>query len=153
MFKLSDEAVKFLEENKNRKIVFTNGCFDILHCGHVSYLNDAKNLGDVLFIGLNSDESVRKLKGDDRPVNNEFDRKFMLENLMAVDFVEVFSEETPLELIKKVRPNILVKGGDWAVKDIVGHEFVLENNGEVVPLRFVEGHSTSSLIKKVQGRS
>lgn len=146
---LSKSATEFLQANRNKKIVFTNGCFDILHRGHLQYLQQARNLGDNLFIGLNSDSSIKELKGDKRPINSEQDRKLMLESLRFVDQVEIFSEETPLELIKLVRPNILVKGGDWPVETIVGHEFVLGLGGEVLSLPFVEGNSTTSIIDKI----
>lgn len=136
-----------------KKIVFTNGCFDILHPGHVAYLNEAKSLGDTLVVGLNSDASVKRLKGDDRPVNNQDDRMFMLLNLKSVDHVVIFNEDTPFELIKELKPNILVKGGDWKPEQIVGSEIVLANGGEVKSLKFIDGHSTSTLISKVQGRS
>ena len=152
-FQLTEEAKKFLEENKDKKIVFTNGCFDILHRGHVSYLNEAREQGDLLFLGLNSDDSIKRLKGEDRPVNKEADRKFMLENLKAIDFVHVFTEDTPLELIKAVNPNILVKGGDWKPEQIVGSDHVLASGGDVRSLRFEDGYSTSKLIQDVQGRA
>ncbi len=150
MFQLSNEAISFLEGSKNKKIVFTNGCFDILHRGHLSYLNEAKKLGDLLFIGLNSDKSVRKLKGPQRPVNNEEDRKYFLENLKSVDFVEIFSEETPYDLIQAILPEILVKGGDWPIEQIVGHDIVLNNGGKVLSLNFEEGHSTTNIIEKIK---
>jgi len=142
----------FLKENRNKKIVFTNGCFDILHRGHITYLNMAKALGDLLFVGLNSDASVKSIKNPDRPINNEVDRKFMLESLKAVDFVEIFNESTPLELIKLVKPNYLVKGGDWPVHTIVGHDFVTSYGGVVQTLTFVEGESTTQFIAKLQGK-
>jgi rfaE bifunctional protein nucleotidyltransferase chain/domain len=116
----SKELHTFLEENKNKKIVFTNGCFDIVHRGHITYLNEAKALGELLVIGLNSDRSVKELKGPERPINNEQDRKYLLENLKSVDFVEIFDEQTPLNLIKTIMPSILVKGGDWKIEQIVG---------------------------------
>ncbi len=144
---------KTSEIDKTKKIVFTNGCFDILHPGHVAYLNEAKSLGDTLVVGLNSDESVRRLKGNDRPVNNQDDRTFMLMNLKAVDHVFIFDQDTPYELIKEIMPNILVKGGDWKPEQIVGSDLVLANGGEVKSLKFIDGHSTSTLISKVQGRS
>lgn len=153
MFNLSEEAKKFLSKHGNDKVVFTNGCFDILHSGHIQYLNDAKEEGQVLFIGLNSDASVSRLKGPQRPINNESERKFLLENLKAVDFVEIFDEETPYELINKISPQVLVKGGDWKVEDIVGHDIVLGNGGLVKSLSFKDGHSTTNLIQKIQGRS
>lgn len=145
-----NDLEKFLSENKNKKIVFTNGCFDILHRGHVAYLNEAKSLGDILIVGLNSDASVKRLKGEDRPVNGEQDRKFVLENLKAVNFVEIFEEDTPINLIKKVMPYVLVKGGDWQVEQIVGHKEVLENGGKVLSLNFINGFSTTSTIEKIQ---
>lgn len=149
---LSQETISFLEKNHGKKIVFTNGCFDILHLGHVEYLNEAKAQGDVLIVAINSDASVRQLKGPDRPVNNEHDRAQMLLNLKAVDCVQVFTEQTPLEIIKLIRPNVLVKGGDWKPEQIVGSDFVLANGGEVKSLMFKQGYSTSNLIKAVQGR-
>jgi len=153
MFKLSESAQKFIEDNKDKKIVFTNGCFDILHIGHITYLNEAREQGDLLFLGMNSDQSVKRLKGEDRPVNNENDRKFMLENLKAIDFVEIFEEDTPYELISAIKPDVLVKGGDWAIDQIVGHDVVLANGGEVKSLIFKDGYSTTNLIKTMQGRS
>ncbi len=153
MFQLSKSAQEFIKNNRDKKIVFTNGCFDILHVGHITYLNEAKEQGDLLFLGLNSDNSVKRLKGDDRPVNDEHDRKFMLENFKAVDFVEIFDEDTPYELIKELSPNVLVKGGDWAIDQIVGHDIVLKNDGEVKSLIFKDGYSTTNLIKNIQGRS
>jgi len=153
MEKLSKETIDFLTTNKNKKIVFTNGCFDILHLGHVEYLNEAKAQGDVLIIGLNSDASVKKLKGENRPINNEIDRAKMLLNLKAVDCVQIFTEDTPLEIIKLIKPNVLVKGGDWKIDQIVGSDFVIQNGGEVKSLLFKDGYSTTNLIKSVQGKS
>ncbi len=145
---------KFNQDRVGKKVVFTNGCFDILHRGHVSYLNEAKSLGDILVIGINTDKSVKRLKGEDRPVNSEADRAFMLLNLKAVDYVFYFEEnDNPYELIKKIQPDILVKGGDWPVEQIIGHDIVLSNGGEVKSLRFEDGYSTTGLINKVQGRS
>lgn len=152
MFQLSSETKKFLEKNRGKKIVFTNGCFDILHAGHVVYLNEARKLGELLFLGLNSDASVKKLKGSDRPINNEQDRKFILENLKCVDCVEIFNEETPYELIKAVLPQVLVKGGDWKEDQIVGHDIVKAHGGSVFSLSFVEGKSTTNIICLIQGR-
>lgn len=150
---LSEKLQTILSQRRGKKIVFTNGCFDILHSGHVSYLNEAKSLGDVLIIGLNSDESVRRIKGPERPINKELDRKFLLENLRAVDVVELFAEDTPYELIKEIRPDILVKGGDWRPDQIVGHDIVQSYHGLVKSLTFKEGYSTTSLIGQVQGKS
>jgi rfaE bifunctional protein nucleotidyltransferase chain/domain len=146
----STELKNFLSKNKDKKIVFTNGCFDILHRGHVAYMNEAKSCGDVLLLGLNSDESVKRLKGPTRPVNNEEDRKFVLENLKAIDFVEIFTEDTPLNLIKEVMPKVLVKGGDWSVDQIIGSKEVIEGGGEVFSLNFVDGFSTTGIIEKIQ---
>jgi len=153
MDQLSKDTLEFLKKNEGKRIVFTNGCFDILHMGHVDYLNEAKSLGDLLVVGLNSDASVRRLKGSDRPINNEEDRKAMLLNLRSVDCVQIFDEETPLTIIKKINPKILVKGGDWKVEQIVGHEFVLSNGGQVMSLKFKDGYSTSNIIKLVQGKN
>lgn len=145
----SKELTDFLEKNKHKKITFTNGCFDILHRGHVSYLNEAKSLGDLLIIGLNSDASVKRLKGESRPINSELDRKFVMENLKAVDFVEIFNTDTPLELIEFITPKTLVKGGDWTPDQIVGSEHVTKNGGDVRSLSFINGFSTTNTIKKI----
>ncbi len=146
----SPELIKFLEANKGKKIVFTNGCFDILHRGHVTYLNQAKSLGDLLVMGMNSDESVKRLKGPERPINKENDRKFVLENLKSVDFVEIFTQDTPLELINTIKPSVLVKGGDWTIDKIVGAKEVISWGGEVFSLSFVDGYSTTGIIQKIQ---
>lgn len=151
MIKQGVESVR--AEVVGKKVVFTNGCFDILHPGHVAYLNEAKALGEILVVGLNSDSSVKRLKGEDRPINNQNDRRFMLLNLKAIDYVIIFDEDTPYELIKKLSPSILVKGGDWKPEQIVGSDLVLASGGEVLSLKFIDGHSTSTLISKVQGRS
>ena len=145
---ISSELQRFLSEAGGKKIIFTNGCFDILHRGHVEYLNEAKKLGDLLVVGLNSDSSVKGLKGPTRPVNKEQDRKFVLENLKAVDFVEIFTEETPLNLIQAVKPDLLVKGGDWKKEQIVGAEFVLNSGGQVMSLNLVDGYSTTNIIQR-----
>lgn len=147
---LSAATRDLLDRAKNKKIVFTNGCFDILHKGHVAYLNEARRLGDFLIVGLNSDASVKRLKGPTRPINNEGDRLFVMSHLRAVDGVEIFEEDTPLELIKLIRPMVLVKGGDWKVDQIVGGREVLSWGGEVLSLSFVDGYSTTSVIKKIQ---
>jgi D-glycero-beta-D-manno-heptose 1-phosphate adenylyltransferase len=144
------ELESFLKENKNKKIVFTNGCFDILHRGHVSYLAEARKLGDLLVIGLNSDASVKRLKGPERPINREKDRQYVLSQLKSVDFVEIFTEDTPLNLILTVKPNVLVKGGDWKIEQIVGGKEVISWGGEVFSLNFVDGYSTTSIIHKIQ---
>jgi len=132
-------------KSKGRKIVFTNGCFDILHCGHVEYLVKAKKLGDVLIVGLNSDLSISKIKGPKRPINNQKDRAIVLAALEAVDYVVMFSEDTPYELIKAIKPDVLAKGGDWKPKDIVGSDIVKKT----VSVPFVRGYSTTGLLCKI----
>lgn len=132
------------------KVVFTNGCFDILHIGHVTYLEQAKYLGNKLIVAINSDESVRKLKGEDRPINNELDRAKVLAALGFVDAVVIFSEETPLQIITELNPDVLVKGGDWTVDKIVGSDHVIKSGGKVVSLPFVDGYSTSGIIDKIK---
>jgi D-beta-D-heptose 7-phosphate kinase/D-beta-D-heptose 1-phosphate adenosyltransferase len=133
-----------------QRIVFTNGCFDILHAGHIQYLNQAARLGDALIVGLNSDASVQRLKGPTRPLNAERDRAFLLAALSAVSHVTIFDQDTPLELITQVVPDVLVKGGDYRAEDIVGGAVVREAGGRVVVLPFVEGQSTTSLIERAQ---
>lgn len=135
-------------KSQGETVVFTNGCFDILHKGHVTYLQQAAALGEHLIIGLNADESVKKLKGEGRPVNSESDRAFMLNSLRFVDEVVIFNEETPLELLKCLEPDILVKGGDYSVEDVIGKEYA----GEVRILPFVKGYSTTQIINKILGK-
>ncbi|MEC7214746.1 MAG: D-glycero-beta-D-manno-heptose 1-phosphate adenylyltransferase [SAR324 cluster bacterium] len=132
------------------KLVFTNGCFDILHAGHVDYLQKASQLGDALLIGLNNDESVRKLKGDSRPIVDEKARAMVLAALNAVDAVVLFKEETPGRLIDQVQPDVLVKGGDYLAEEIVGYQTVTTKGGTVKVLPFLEGHSTTNIIKKIK---
>lgn len=147
----SEDAIKFLSQSRiNKKVVFTNGCFDLLHVGHVRYLQEARAQGDLLFVGLNSDESVKRLKGADRPLQAEADRAEILAALNCVDCVTLFSEDTPEELIKKVRPEVLVKGGDWTIDKIAGAPFVLSYGGEVRSLTFVHGRSTTLLVEKMK---
>ena len=134
---------------KDQKIVFTNGCFDIIHRGHVEYLAQAASLGDQLIIGLNTDGSVKRLKGASRPVQDENTRALVLASFSFVSKVILFDEDTPYELIKLIQPNILVKGGDYKPEEIVGHDVVKSYGGEVVTINLVEGHSTSSLINKI----
>ena len=136
---------------RGERIVFTNGCFDIIHVGHVEYLSKAKDMGDVLVIGLNSDRSVKRLKGKDRPINREEDRSKVLSALYFVDYITIFNDETPDRLIRKIKPDILVKGGDWQMKDIAGASFVKSYGGKVATVPFVEGFSTTSLIEKMSG--
>ena len=136
-------------KSENKKVVFTNGCFDIIHRGHIEYLKRARKFGDFLIIGLNSDESVNRLKGNPRPYNNENDRAEILNNLRAVDLVIIFEEDTPLELITELRPDILVKGGDYSIDSIVGAKEVINWGGEVKIIQFLEGYGTSKLISKI----
>ncbi|WP_457636373.1 D-glycero-beta-D-manno-heptose 1-phosphate adenylyltransferase [Persephonella sp.] len=143
-----DKVKKWKKEGK--KVVFTNGCFDIIHAGHVDYLEKAKSLGDVLIVGLNSDESVRRIKGKDRPVNIQEHRKRVLEALKPVDLVVIFDEDTPEKLIKQIKPDVLVKGGDWSVENIVGADFVRSYGGEVVTIDFVYDISTTKIIEKAR---
>ncbi len=135
---------------KHKKIVFTNGCFDILHVGHVRYLQQAKALGDLLVVALNTDSSVQKLKGATRPIQNEADRCEILAQLKAVDMVTVFDQPTPLDIIKIVKPHFLVKGGDWPPEKIVGYDFVKSYGGKVLSLNFIDGKSTTQIIEKSQ---
>lgn len=128
------------------KIVFTNGCFDLLHYGHVKFLQEARKLGDSLVVGINSDASVRRIKGKGRPIIKAEDRVRILLALRCVDFVEIFEEDTPLELIKCRKPDVLVKGGDWKKKDVVGREYAKE----VVIIKYLKGYSTTNLIRKIE---
>jgi rfaE bifunctional protein nucleotidyltransferase chain/domain len=134
----------------SKKIVFTNGCFDILHKGHVNYLAEAADLGDILIIGVNSDRSVRKLKGPSRPVNEESSRCEVLASLGFVSAVIVFDEDTPYELIKMIQPDVLVKGGDWKAEDIVGNDIVSQKGGVVKSIAFLPGYSTTLIEKKIK---
>ena len=133
-----------------RKIVFTNGCFDILHHGHLDYLSKAADQGNILVIGVNTDASVKKLKGPQRPVTSENDRLFQLASLMVVDAVCLFDEDTPLSLIQQVRPDVLVKGGDYTIDRIVGADFVQQQGGSVEIIPFVDGYSTTGIIEKIR---
>jgi D-beta-D-heptose 7-phosphate kinase/D-beta-D-heptose 1-phosphate adenosyltransferase len=152
MFYLDFEQLKkTIEENRSRKkLVFTNGCFDILHVGHVRYLQEAKKCGDLLVVGLNTDRSVRELKGPERPIQQEKDRAEILAALASVDYTFLFDDDTPERVIHELQPDVLVKGGDWAIKDIVGSDFVLAKGGEVKSLSFIDGRSTTEVVKKVR---
>lgn len=145
------ELLKIIKDlrTKGKRIVFTNGCFDLLHIGHVRYLEKAKALGDVLVVGVNSDASVRKLKGPKRPILPEEERAGILSGLGCVDYITIFSEIDPLKLIASLRPDVLVKGGDWTKEQTVGKEVVERSGGEVVILPFVKGSSTSNLIHTI----
>jgi len=143
------EVSHFREAHKDKIIVFTNGCFDILHVGHKRYLEQASSLGDIFVIGVNSDASVKRLKGPSRPVNSEQDRMEILSALGFVDYVVLFEEDTPYELIKKLQPDILVKGGDYTMDTVVGRDIVEARGGRVELIKFVEGKSTSNIINKI----
>lgn len=133
-----------------KKIVFTNGCFDILHHGHIDYLAKAASLGNVLVAGLNTDASVKRLKGAARPINNEQDRALQMAALMYIDAVCLFDEDTPLELITALQPDVLAKGGDYTIDKIVGADIVQGNGGSVEVIPFVEGYSTTSLVERIK---
>ena len=143
-----DELVARLKRPRGERVVFTNGCFDVLHRGHVEYLEAARALGDVLVVGLNTDDSVRRLKGPSRPVNPEDDRAYVLAGLAAVDYVTHFAEDTPRDLIVALLPDVLVKGGDYRKEDIVGGAEVEAAGGEVVVAPLVPGRSTTAILKR-----
>lgn len=149
-----NEFLKIREQLKkeNRKLVFTNGCFDILHAGHVDYLSKARAQGDAMVVALNSDDSVRRIKGPKRPVVNQEERAFIISNLKAVDYVIVFEEDTPHEVIKAIVPDILVKGADWKIENIVGRDIVESSGGKVITIDFVNDQSTTNIIKTVLER-
>ena len=134
---------------KKRRIVFTNGCFDIIHAGHIKYLERAKALGDVLIVGVNSDSSVKKIKGPKRPVVRQCDRAAIVAALRPVDYVSIFNDSTPIKLIKAIKPDVLVKGADWRLNSIVGGDFVKSYGGKVKAASLVKGRSTSNLIRKI----
>jgi rfaE bifunctional protein nucleotidyltransferase chain/domain len=144
-------TLKLIRET-NRQIVFTNGCFDILHYGHIDYLAKARELGDLLVLGLNSDKSTSRLKGPSRPINSENERAALLAALFFVDFIVIFDEDTPLNLIKKIKPNVLVKGGDYELSQIVGGEYVIAQGGRLTTIPFVNGFSTTNIINKSKGQ-
>ena len=135
---------------RHKRIVFTNGCFDILHVGHVNYLARARSLGDTLVVGLNSDSSARRLKGKARPIVTQKNRAKVLAALACVDFIVVFNNPAPFNLIKAIKPDVLVKGGDWKIKDIVGGRFVRSCGGRVKSLPYIKGFSTKALIRKIR---
>ena len=137
-------------KGEGKKVVFTNGCFDLLHAGHITYLTEAASLGDILIIGLNSDDSVQRLKGPSRPVNNEITRSVILGSMSFIDAVVFFNEDTPLELIKKILPDVLVKGGDYKIEEIAGAKEVIENGGKVQVLSFLPGYSSTAIIEKIK---
>jgi rfaE bifunctional protein nucleotidyltransferase chain/domain len=154
-------SIKTLEEMKkirqqlkdqNKKVIFTNGCFDLIHAGHVDYLSKAKAFGDVMVVGLNSDASVMRIKGSKRPILKETERSFIISNLKPVDYVVLFDEDTPKLLIEELLPDVLVKGADWEIENIVGKDVVLANGGEVKTIEFVNDQSTSKIIKIIADR-
>ena len=151
---LLKDNIKIINRIKadRKKIVFTNGCFDLLHVGHIRYLAQAKKLGDFLIIGLNSDSSVKELKGEDRPINSFEDRAILLSAIESVDSVIMFEEQTPENLIKDIVPDILVKGGDYNIEDIVGYQTVMQNGGQVKTLSFYDGYSSTNYINKIKKR-
>jgi rfaE bifunctional protein nucleotidyltransferase chain/domain len=139
-------------QKEGKKVVFTNGVFDLLHIGHITYLAKASEMGDKLIIGLNSDSSVKRIKGEDRPVNDQNNRAALLAALFFVDAVVVFEDDTPLNLISTLMPDILVKGSDYSVENIVGAREVMANGGEVKTINFVEGYSSTSIIEKIRNQ-
>lgn len=148
--KFADVRKRLKAEGK--KLVFSNGCFDILHAGHVDYLNKARECGDALVVALNSDKSVRSIKGENRPIVPENERAFILANLKCVDFVTFFDEDTPFEIISEIIPDILVKGEDWTIDKIVGRDIVESNGGKVERIKFVNAQSTTNIIQTVLER-
>ncbi len=145
---------EYLKDNENlfadKKVVFTNGCFDLLHPGHIHYLEKAKSFGDILIVGLNSDESIKRLKGVNRPINNVDFRVQMLAGLSSVDFIIIFESNTPLELITSIKPDVLIKGGDYTIDKIVGANETQKNGGAVMIIPFLKGYSSTSIIEKIQ---
>ena len=148
---LIEERVRLRREGK--RVVFTNGCFDLLHPGHVRYLREARSLGDLLVVALNSDASVRLLKGAGRPILNQDERAEIIAALQVVDYVTIFDEETPRELIARFLPDVLVKGGDWAIESIVGREEVEAAGGRVLSLPYLQGSSTSDIVERIRRKN
>ena len=140
---------ELLNRLEGKKIVFTNGCFDILHIGHVKYLKESKKFGDILIVGLNSDSSVKKLKGENRPINNEIDRAGVLDELKSVDYVVIFSEDTPVELLDIIKPDVYTKGADYTLETLPEAQTVMKNGGRVEFISFVEGKSTTNVVKNI----
>ena len=150
LLSLEDLLIKLSVWKEAGKVVFTNGCFDILHLGHLYYLGKASELGHKLIVGLNTDNSVRRLKGESRPINDEKHRAMMLAKLAFVDAVVLFEEDTPYELIENIIPNVLVKGSEYQTEEIIGHDIVLKNGGSVIPIDMLEGYSTTGIIEKIE---
>ncbi|MFZ1519866.1 MAG: D-glycero-beta-D-manno-heptose 1-phosphate adenylyltransferase [Ignavibacteriaceae bacterium] len=145
-------AIRAALKNEGKKVVFTNGCFDLIHSGHVDYLVKAKEMGDVLILALNTDSSIKRIKGNKRPILQEDERAFIVSNLKPVDYVIFFEEDTPAKIIEEIIPDILVKGADWSIENIVGREVVEANGGEVKTIKFVNDQSTSNIIKIIKDR-
>ncbi len=147
----ADEMINIRKilKSENKRLVFTNGCFDIIHAGHVDYLVKARDAGDALVVGLNSDDSISRIKGSKRPIIPENQRAFVLANLKPVDYVVIFNEDTPEILINKLIPDVLVKGADWSIENIIGKDTVISNGGKVITIDFVNNQSTTDIIKKI----
>ena len=137
-------------KNDGEQLVFTNGCFDLIHLGHINYLWEAKGLGTKLILGINSDQSISRLKGPSRPIKNEENRIAIMASLACIDMVVLFDDDTPIQLIKSINPHILVKGGDWAIDQIVGSQDVIDNGGSVQSLSFIDGYSSTAIIDKIK---
>lgn len=146
------KEIRYRLKQENKKVVFTNGCFDLIHSGHVDYLVKAKELGDILIVALNSDQSVKRIKGDKRPILKQEERAFIVSNLKPVDYVTFFEEDTPAEIINELLPDILVKGADWSIDKIVGRDIVEANGGKVKTITFVNDQSTSKIIQLIKDR-
>ena len=149
-----NDIVRLRESWKNDKktVVFTNGCFDLLHVGHLSYLEQAKSLGDYLIVAINSDASVRHLKGDSRPIHSERDRLRLIQAMSVVDVAFIFHEETPLSVISKIKPDIHTKGGDYEKESLVEYDAVIQHGGQVIILPFIDGKSTTTIIQKIKSQ-
>ena len=145
-----EDLKELLSNLKGKKIVFTNGCFDILHIGHVKYLKESKKYGDVLIVGLNSDASVKKLKGENRPINNEFDRAMVLDELKSVDYVVIFEQDSPVELLNIIKPDVYTKGADYTLETLPEADVIIKNGGKIQFIDFVEGKSTTNTINKMK---
>ncbi|MCK4661971.1 MAG: D-glycero-beta-D-manno-heptose 1-phosphate adenylyltransferase [Bacteroidales bacterium] len=142
------KEIEVIKRNK-KKIVFTNGCFDLIHRGHIKYLAEASDFGDVFIIGLNTDKSINRIKGNKRPIKDELTRALLLASFMFVDFVVLFDQDTPYELIKLIKPDILIKGSDYNVNEIVGGDIIIENGGQIKTIEFLKAYSSTKLINKI----
>jgi len=152
IFKSLEESIGVISQwnSEKQKIAFTNGCFDLLHKGHVDYLTKSASHGDKLIVGLNSDISIKKIKGKHRPIQSEISRAAILSSIKGIDMVVLFDEETPLKVIKAIRPDIIIKGGDYTVEEMIGREFVMEYGGKCEIIPFTKGYSTSDIIIKIK---